>query len=103
VNRGACETREAARVGNWWMGEFKSEGRLNARLSVLMSDSVRIYPTQLPLRGVVTRLSRRWSRGQSDRGSQPGVAQAREGDSTQLIPLDDERGDEERARTAGAR
>jgi hypothetical protein len=36
-------------------------------------------------------------------GSQPGVAQAREGDSRQVTPLDDERGDEERARIARAR
>jgi hypothetical protein len=54
-----------------------------------MSGIVRIYQSQLLLRGA-TGLIRSRSRGAVGWGSQPGVVQAREGDSTHLIPLDDE-------------
>jgi hypothetical protein len=70
--------------------------------SVLTSVFVRMHPSQLLLRGAATRPTRRRSGGAVRWGSQPGIVQVREGDSTQLIPLDAERDDEEGARTVRA-
>jgi hypothetical protein len=78
-------------------------GASSVRLSALMSGIVRIYRSQLLLTVMTTRLTRRRSSGAVGWGSQPGVTQVREEEIMQLIPLDDDRGDEDRTRTARAR
>jgi hypothetical protein len=73
------------------------------RLSVPMSGIVQIYRSPVLLGWVAARPTRKGSGGAAGWGFQRGAASAREGDSTQLIPLDDERGEEQWARSVRAR
>jgi hypothetical protein len=104
VNRGTLARR--GRPRGWAIGGWVSlgvKGDSTVWLSMLMSRIVRIDRSQLLLRGVATQSTRRRSSEAVGWDSQPGVVQTRGGDSTQLIPLDDKRGDKERVRTARAR
>jgi hypothetical protein len=85
-------------VGSWWMGEFKPEGWFQCAAVGVDEWHCRDILVRNAREGVS--IPRTRSSGAIGWDFQPGIAQARKGDFTQLVALDEGRAEGERVCTA---